>query len=131
MIFPQGVVNALLRAGANVNAVDLCGRSPLWFAAAEDQEEAAQLLIDAGADPAATDNQGTGVQCRLCLPLFARARACVCVCVRVCVYESVGRGFYCGESPKATDLKFRNCLFTVVQASQSLRWRRRARPTTC
>ena len=46
----EKVVQALLGAGASVNAVDSCGRTPLDRATASNSLEVVQALLDAGAD---------------------------------------------------------------------------------
>ena len=50
----NSAVNDLLRKGADVEARDEHGATPLHLAAAEGQLEAAKLLISAGADPEMT-----------------------------------------------------------------------------
>ena len=48
----------LLEAGADVNATDDEGFTPLHFAAQDDSEEVVQLLLDAGADVNVVNNKG-------------------------------------------------------------------------
>ena len=50
------IVNHLIRAGAEVDAVDLDGMTPLHCAAMHDRYDVAQILIDSGADINATDD---------------------------------------------------------------------------
>jgi ankyrin repeat protein len=54
------VVKALVDAGANVNAKDGRGMTPLMFAIAKNQQDPAvvRLLLDRGADPTATSSTG-------------------------------------------------------------------------
>lgn len=54
------VVNVLLAGGADVNAVDRFGYSPLLYAATIDfgDAETAATLLQAGADPKVKDKQG-------------------------------------------------------------------------
>src|SRR5215813_9364010 len=55
------IVEALLAAGADVNAVNQnehWGTTPLHAAAHANQAQIAQLLIDHGANPKARDNEG-------------------------------------------------------------------------
>jgi ankyrin repeat protein len=47
----------LLEYGANVDAEDACGRTPLFYAVA-DAQETVELLLDCGADVNARDDQG-------------------------------------------------------------------------
>lgn len=49
---------SLLDAGADVNAHDEVGSTPLHFAAKGESEEVIRLLIDSGADVNATNNRG-------------------------------------------------------------------------
>ena len=44
-------IDALLKAGANVNQLSKSQAPPLWFAAANNHREAVTALLDAGADP--------------------------------------------------------------------------------
>ena len=44
------VVEALLRAGANVNTSDTDGKSPLWWAACKGHTEVMEVLLTHGAD---------------------------------------------------------------------------------
>jgi ankyrin repeat protein len=55
------IVQHLLAAGAEVDAVESCGRSALWYAAARGKAGVAAALLKAGADPArrARGEQGT------------------------------------------------------------------------
>lgn len=48
----------LLDAGADVNAADLDGATPLMFAAQRDSVDVVQLLLDAGSDVNAVDAKG-------------------------------------------------------------------------
>lgn len=52
------IVELLVQAGADVNAADKDGRTPLMRAALSDQVETLSILIKAGADPAKTDRHG-------------------------------------------------------------------------
>jgi ankyrin repeat protein len=56
-----GVVNALLAGGADVNAVDCFGYTPLLYAATVDfgDSETTETLLQAGADPNVKDKQGS------------------------------------------------------------------------
>ncbi|OBI68253.1 hypothetical protein A5664_11520 [Mycolicibacterium fortuitum] len=51
-------VSRLLSEGADVNAVDSQGFTPLLFAAASDSVDVVQLLLDAGADIESADVKG-------------------------------------------------------------------------
>ena len=51
-------LEALIRAGANVNAADYDGRSALMLAACEGHELTMQLLLRMGADPHLKDRRG-------------------------------------------------------------------------
>ena len=53
-----GIMEALLRAGADVTATDRDGRSPLHLAAREGRTDAMVLLLSCGADITAKDHQG-------------------------------------------------------------------------
>jgi uncharacterized protein len=53
-----GAVRWLLEQGADVNLVAPCGWTPLIAAAVFDRVEAAQILLDAGADPAVRSQGG-------------------------------------------------------------------------
>ncbi|MDA2935117.1 ankyrin repeat domain-containing protein [Acidobacteria bacterium AH-259-D05] len=55
-------VQALLQAGADVNAKDENGMTPLMWAAFGGDAETVQVLLDAGADVSVKDKQGTTVQ---------------------------------------------------------------------
>ena len=46
-----GIVSELLKAGANVNAVENKGKSALYFAVESNFADVAQLLLESGADP--------------------------------------------------------------------------------
>lgn len=48
----------LIKAGANVNAVDEDGRSVLWRAIVEERPDMVRLLLENGADAKAKDPQG-------------------------------------------------------------------------
>ena len=50
------VTASLLRHGASVKTRDLAGRTALWFAASRHNFQAAELLIDAGANPNEVNN---------------------------------------------------------------------------
>ncbi|MBQ9895737.1 MAG: ankyrin repeat domain-containing protein, partial [Synergistaceae bacterium] len=50
------VTASLLRHGASVKTRDLAGRTALWFAASRHNFQAAELLIDAGANPNEANN---------------------------------------------------------------------------
>jgi uncharacterized protein len=52
------IVQQLIDKGANVNTANGSGQTPLMFAALFGRQEAARLLIRAGANPAANDAQG-------------------------------------------------------------------------
>ena len=52
------VVRLLLAHGANVDAGDGDGNTPLNFAARSDNLELARILLDAGADPKSTTERG-------------------------------------------------------------------------
>ena len=54
----DAITKLLLDKGANVNATDREGRSPLHEAARKDRPKAAELLIDRNADPDIKDKQG-------------------------------------------------------------------------
>lgn len=63
------MVDALIKAGADVNAVDSAGRTPLYWACRAPGgfvEEMAELLISAGADVNATRPEGTTVLMEAC-----------------------------------------------------------------
>ncbi len=55
------IVRLLLAAGAEVDATENAGRTPLWYAAARGKVAVAELLLGAGADPSkrAAGEQGT------------------------------------------------------------------------
>ncbi len=53
-----GVIEALLRRGANVNAVDDLGQTPLHVAAAYDRADSVRALLANGADPSLKDTYG-------------------------------------------------------------------------
>ena len=48
----------LLKAGADVNARDIRGETPLWWAADICSDEAVAALLEAGEDPAARGHEG-------------------------------------------------------------------------
>lgn len=52
------IVDLHLRKGAKVNVSDDRGMSPLMFAAMKGHREVCQVLLDAGADPLLTNNEG-------------------------------------------------------------------------
>jgi ankyrin repeat protein len=52
------VVQTALEKGANPNAKDNIGRTPLHYAAREGHVEIVKLLLERGADPNAKDNTG-------------------------------------------------------------------------
>ena len=51
-------MNILIKLGANVNAVDIFGRTPLMMAALKNKIESVRGLIKAGADVNITDKKG-------------------------------------------------------------------------
>jgi ankyrin repeat protein len=55
------IVRRLIAAGAEVDATENAGRTPLWYAATRGKVAVAKLLLDAGADPSkrAGGDQGT------------------------------------------------------------------------
>lgn len=53
-----GIVSLLLEAGANINAGDRDGWTPLHWAAQNDRAEAVALFLEAGADVDAVDRKG-------------------------------------------------------------------------
>jgi len=53
------IIQALLKAGANVNDKDLDGRTLLMIAAMKGMDKAVKVLLDAGADINAQDNFGS------------------------------------------------------------------------
>jgi ankyrin repeat protein len=55
-------VNALLDAGADVNARNLSQKTPLFSATRNEQLELANLLLSRGADPTLTDNEGNTLE---------------------------------------------------------------------
>jgi ankyrin repeat protein len=57
---PPAIVDALLRAGAKVDAKDIRGRTALHYAVSTEAQnpEIVQLLLQAGSDPAAKDTTG-------------------------------------------------------------------------
>lgn len=46
----RGILQCLLKAGADKNKADNLGRSPLWFAAATDHKSCVLALLKAGAN---------------------------------------------------------------------------------
>ncbi len=52
------VVQALIKAGAEIDAVTLTGQTPLWFAANCGYFEIAKYLLEAGADPNIRSSSG-------------------------------------------------------------------------
>jgi ankyrin repeat protein len=58
------MVRLLMSHGASVHSVDSYGRSLLYRAAAHGTEQVAMLLLDAGADPSASDMHGENVLSR-------------------------------------------------------------------
>jgi len=52
------ITNLLLEGGANVDARDANGNTPLYWTVIFSNPEAAKLLLDYGADPKVKDNQG-------------------------------------------------------------------------
>ena len=52
------VVKFLLEKGADVNVVDKFKRTPLFFAARNDEYEILKILLNAGGDPSMTDKNG-------------------------------------------------------------------------
>ena len=52
------VTASLLRHGASVKTRDMAGRTALWFAASRHNYQAAELLIDSGANPNEANNDG-------------------------------------------------------------------------
>lgn len=57
----KSLINHLIDAGANVNAIDGDANTPLNFAAREDNLEIARLLLENGADPNAETERGYAV----------------------------------------------------------------------
>lgn len=57
-----GKAKLLIDAGANVNAIDDNGKSPLMWALENDNAELAVLLINAGAKTTLADNKGKSIQ---------------------------------------------------------------------
>ena len=55
------IVQYLLSHGANVNATDHCGNSPLHIATMSRQKEVVRLLLDAGADTTLVNCEGEAV----------------------------------------------------------------------
>ena len=49
-------VQAIIEHGANVNAMNNRGQTPLWFACYDGQINLVKILLEAGADPTKTDN---------------------------------------------------------------------------
>ncbi len=54
-----GAAESLIRAGADLNAKDAYGSTPLNVAVTFDKPEVARLLLEAGADPGITNNEGS------------------------------------------------------------------------
>ncbi|XP_053167318.1 ankyrin repeat domain-containing protein 22 [Hemicordylus capensis] len=54
----ENLIKLLLRAGANVNATDNLGRTPLHYACEMKNESIIPLLLEAGGDPSITDTEG-------------------------------------------------------------------------
>ena len=48
-------VQAIIDHGADVNAMNNSGQTPLWFACFDGQEDFVKILLDTGADPSITD----------------------------------------------------------------------------
>ena len=51
-------VRAIIEHGADVNAVNNKGQTPLWFACCDGQESIVRLLLDIGANPTIADKYG-------------------------------------------------------------------------
>jgi len=98
MVLQGRIVRALLRAGANVNAQQSTGHTPLHCCAMEGQERMMKNLLDAGANPTLASVEGqtalhTAAQVwpqLFCFVLASRACAQV-VGSQACLFHANGR----------------------------------------